>query len=84
MQEITIRVAPDAAAVYLAATEQDRRKLDAMLSLRLSQANLQTRPLRDVIRDASGEAQAKGLTPELLREVLDDKPCDISLRVAAK
>jgi len=27
MQEITIRVDPNAAAVYLAASEQDRRKL---------------------------------------------------------
>ena len=73
MQEITIRVAPDAAAVYLAASEQDRRKLDAMLSLRLSEAALPNRPLIDVIRDASREAQARGLTPEILQEILNDK-----------
>lgn len=73
MQEITIRVAPTAAAAYLAASEQDRRKLDAMLSLRLTEAALQTRPLREIIRDASSEAQAKGLTPEILQEILDGK-----------
>jgi hypothetical protein len=70
MQEITIRVAPDAAALYLAASEEDRRKLDANLSLRLSEVALPSRPLSDVIRDASREAQARGLTPEILQEVL--------------
>jgi hypothetical protein len=73
MQEITIRVAPDAAAVYLAASEQDRQKLDAILSLRLSAAAQEARPLQDVIRDASREAQANGLTPETLQEILDDR-----------
>ena len=70
-QEITIRVAPTAAAVYLAASEEDRRKLDALISLRITEAAQQTRPLRGIIRDASSEAQAKGLTPELLQEILD-------------
>ena len=68
-QEITIRVAPTAAAVYLAASEEDRRKLDALISLRITEAAQQTRPLREIIRDASSEAQAKGLTPELLQEI---------------
>jgi hypothetical protein len=71
MQEITIRVEPNAAAIYLGASEQDRRKLDALLSLRLTEAARQLRPLREVMRDASQEAQAKGLTPEILREILD-------------
>ena len=71
MQEITIRVAPNAAAVYLTASEEERRKLDALLSLRLSEAALHSRPLQDIIRDASSEAQAKGLTPEILQEILD-------------
>jgi hypothetical protein len=73
MQEITIRVEPAAAAIYLAASEQDRRKLDALLSLRLSDVARQSRPLREVIRQASQEAQAKGLTPEILLEMLDGK-----------
>jgi len=71
MQEITIRVDPDAAAVYLAASEQERRKLDALLSLRLSEAARQDRPLIEIIRDASREASAHGLTPEILQDILD-------------
>jgi hypothetical protein len=72
-QEITIRVDPTAAAVYLSASEQERRKLDALLSLRLSETALGTRPLQEVIRDASREAQDKGLTFDMLQEILDGK-----------
>lgn len=72
MQEITIRVDPNAAAIYLSASEQERRKLDALLSLRLSEAALTPRPLQEIIREASSEAQAKGLTPEILLEILDE------------
>lgn len=70
MQEITIRVNPTAATVYLSASEQERRKLDALLSLRISEAARQNRPLLDVIRDAGREAAANGLTPEILQEIL--------------
>lgn len=73
LQEITIRVDPMAAAVYMAAPEGERRKLDALLSLRLNEAVRQERPLLDVIRDASREAAANGLTPEILQEILDGK-----------
>jgi hypothetical protein len=72
-QEITIRVDPNAAAIYLGASEIDRRKLDALLSLRLSEAALIRRPLQEVIREASREAQENGLTPEILQEILDDE-----------
>lgn len=71
MQEITIRVAPDAAAVYLAASESQRKKLDALLSLRLSAAVSETRPLQTVIEEASTEAQGNGLTPQILQEIVD-------------
>jgi hypothetical protein len=73
MQEITIRVTPDAAATYLGASDEERRKLDALLSLRLTEASQLNRPLRDIIREISREAQAKGLTPEILQEILDDR-----------
>lgn len=73
MQEITIRVTPDAAATYLSASEEVRRKLDALLSLRLSEAAQRNRPLREVIQEISSEAQAKGLTPEILQEILDGR-----------
>ena len=73
MQEITIRVTPDAAATYLGASEEERRKLDALLSLRLTEASQRNRPLREVIQEISSEAQAKGLTPAILQEILDGR-----------
>jgi hypothetical protein len=71
MQELTIRVDPTAAAVYLAASEAERAKLDALLSLRLSEAGQKSRPLTEVIHSASQKAAANGLTPEILQEILD-------------
>jgi hypothetical protein len=73
MQEITIRVTPDAAATYLSASEDERRKLDALLSLRLTEATQRNRPLREVIQEISSQAQAQGLTPDILQEILDGR-----------
>lgn len=73
MQEITIRVDPAAASIYLSASEQERRKLDALLSLRLSEAAHHDRPLLDIIQEAGREAASRGLTPEILQEILDDE-----------
>jgi hypothetical protein len=68
--EITVRVDSSAAKFYLAASEPERRKLDALLSLRLSEIAMTARPLREIILDASREAKASGLTSELLQEIL--------------
>ena len=72
-QEITIRVTPEAAKVYQTATEQERRKLDVLLSLQLMETSLPTRSLRQLMNEASDEAQARGLTPEILAEILDEQ-----------
>jgi hypothetical protein len=67
--EITIRVEPAIAQIYLTASDQQKRKLDALLSLRLSEAG-RSRSLEDVIRDAAAEAKANGMTPAILEEIL--------------
>ena len=72
-QEITIRVTPVAACVYESASEGVRRKLDALLSLKLSEAAEPSRPLEVIMREASQEAQARGLTPEILKGILDEQ-----------
>ncbi len=41
-EKITLRVTPEAARIYQSASEQERRKLDALLSLRLSEVALMT------------------------------------------
>ena len=69
-QEITIRVDPEAASAYLAASEEDRRKLDLLLSLRLQDVTQQGESLEVVMRDISRRAQERGLTPEILESLL--------------
>ncbi len=70
---ITIRVSPEAAHAYQAATAEQRRKLDALLSLKLSEAARRPRPLEQVMREVSRKAQDRGLTPEILDELLDER-----------
>ncbi len=72
-QEITIRVTPDAATIYQSASEQERLKLDALLSLRLSETACPSRSISDIMREASQEAQTRGLTERALAEILDER-----------
>ncbi len=72
-QGITIQVTPEAARIYRTASEQDRRKLDLLLSLRLTEAAQPRRSLSDLIREASEEARAAGLTEQMLEEILDGR-----------
>ena len=70
-QAITIQVSPKAARAYETATAEERRKLDALLSLKLSEAARHPRPLTEVMDEVSRKAQQRGLTPEILEELLD-------------
>jgi hypothetical protein len=69
-EEITIRVGPDAAKAYGGASEERRRKLDLLLSLRLTEAMRSPASLEEVMDRISREAQARGLTPETLDKEL--------------
>ncbi len=70
-ETITIRVAPDAARVFNTVSEDQQRKLEALLSLRLLEVTQQEEPLEAVMRDISRKAQARGLTPEILESILN-------------
>jgi hypothetical protein len=50
----------------------DRQKLDALLSLRLKEFARKRRPLETVMSDISQKAQARGLTPEILSNLLSE------------
>ena len=69
-EEITIRVDPEAARAYRAAPEQERRKLDLLLSLRLHDVLRPSGSLKELMHDISQKAQARGLTPEILESIL--------------
>lgn len=72
-ETITIRVAPDAARVFNDGSEEEQRKLAALLSLRLLEVTQQEESLENVMRDISRKAQARGLTPEILESLLHDE-----------
>ncbi len=74
METKTIRVRVSAAAArrYERASESERRKLDALLDLRLTDAVTPDRSLEEVMSEMSRQAKANGLTPELLEDILRD------------
>jgi hypothetical protein len=68
---ISIDVEADAAKAYREAPAEDRRKYDLLLSLRLRElTSAPMRPLAKIMDELSAEAQAKGLTPELLEDLM--------------
>lgn len=72
-EPITIHVDPEAASAYRAATDEQRRKLDLLLSLRLNEVTRPGGSLRDVMQEISRKAQVRGLTPEILQTLLDEQ-----------
>jgi hypothetical protein len=70
---ISIRVSPEAAHAYEAATDEQKRKLDALLSLKLSEATRGKRSLEEIMSEISRKAQERGLTPEILQSILNEE-----------
>jgi len=70
---IAIRVNAEVARIFEAASEEERRKLEALLSLKLSDATRKKRPLEEVMSEMSRNAQSRGLTPEILDSILFDE-----------
>ncbi len=71
--QITIRVDVEAARAFKSASEEMRRKLEALVSIRLVEATRTSDSLEDVMREISRDARDRGLTPEILRSILDDE-----------
>jgi hypothetical protein len=72
-EEITIRVDSESARAYRAAPEQERRKLDLLLSIHLHDALHPSGSLQGLMRELSRKAQERGLTPEVLESMLHDR-----------
>ena len=68
--EITIRVDSEIADAYRSASENDRRKLDLLLSLQLQEALRPGESLETVMGEIRRKAHERGLTPELLETIL--------------
>ena len=68
---ITIHVDPEAAQAYETASAEEKRKLDVLLSLKLTEVTREERTLEQVMQDISQNAQARGLTPEILLNIVN-------------
>ncbi len=72
MQTINIQVTPEAAKAIRNASAAERKKLELLLTLRLLEVTRARKPLEQVMREISRSAQARGLTPEILDDLLKD------------
>ncbi len=69
---ITVRVNMEAARIFEKAPEAEKRKIEALLSLKLTEATRKKRTLEEVMSDISQKAQERGLTPEILESILNE------------
>jgi hypothetical protein len=70
MDVITIHVDPEVANAYRSAPEAERRKMDLLVSLQLTDFLRSSESLEDVMDEVSREAQERGLTPAILDSIL--------------
>jgi hypothetical protein len=70
---ITIHVNVEAARVFETLPEEERHKLEVLLSLKLSEITRQKRSLEAVMMEISDNAQNRGLTPEILDSLLHEQ-----------
>lgn len=67
---ISIQVDADAAEAYRSASEEERRKIDALLNLKLRRATLSQVSIQAYMDEISKRAEERGLTPDLLDSLL--------------
>lgn len=71
-EQITVSVDPEVAKRYRLASDNERRKLDLLVSLRLLDATESGKSLKDSVQEISRSAQRRGLTSEILQSILDE------------
>lgn len=68
---ILIEVDTETARAYSQASDEERRKLQLLLKLRLRELTTKpTRSLQQIMDEMGQEAAARGLTPEILESLL--------------
>ena len=72
-EQITIQVEAEAARAFKSASSQDRRKMEALLSIRLSEITSNPGSLKAIMSEISQKAVARGLTQDILRSILNEK-----------
>lgn len=71
---ITLPLDAETARAYHTASPEDRKKIQLLLRLRLRElTELPTSSLVEIMDDVGAKAQARGLTPEILEDLLRDE-----------
>jgi len=71
METISIEVEPDIARAYRAFNPQSQQQFQLLVSSILKRSL--EKSLEDIVADLRDEAQANGLTPEILEKLLADE-----------
>jgi hypothetical protein len=69
-ETITIQVTPEIAKAFRSASVSERKKMELLLNLRLLEVTRLSKPLEQVMREISRSARERGLTEEILNELL--------------
>lgn len=72
MSKITIEVDNEIAKAYREAEPEKHQKISMFLNVMLKKA-IRPKPLLEVMEEASKQAIANGMTPEILESILNDK-----------
>jgi hypothetical protein len=72
METIELQVDADVARIFQSAQPEQQQKVQALMSQWLKRAMAVTK-LQTTMDRLSDEAEANGLTPEILQSILDDK-----------
>lgn len=74
IENISIAVDANAARSFSEASPEERRKLELLLQLRLRELTSgRTRTLTEIMDEIGKDAEAKGLTPEILEPMLREE-----------
>ena len=71
-EQITIQVDAQAARAFKSASIEERRKLEALLSIRLSEMTRTRESLKAIMDEISQKAKERGLTPDILKAMLNE------------
>lgn len=72
-EPITVNVDPEVARIFKSATPEERRKLELKIALQIRNSAQLKQPLEELAQEVSRKAQERGLTPEILQELLEDE-----------
>lgn len=71
---ISITVDAEAARSFAEAAPEERRKVELLLALRLRELTQgRVRPLKEIMDEIGAQAEAQGLTPQILESMLRDE-----------